>query len=338
MIRKSLGRAMNINKKQLFRLVKFVAQLKENRYPNCKSFSDEMRRTDIDGNINISCSAKTIQRDIKLLKEYFNAPIEFNTELNGFYLTNHGWNFNTPIYSEEELIASVFGAKLAEDIMPEPLKSEIRRAVDMQLTDNNPDFLDTATISTFIAASGVKVKINPVVFGKLFKAWQHHKSVRILYKGHEDEKEQERQIDPYIITYYNSAWYIKAFCYLRNGIRIFAIHRIKQVEILDNTFAVPPEILKTPFKGEPFEFEEVKDIEIWCSPEIAGYVLERSEVYDQTYEMNEDGSLNLHIKSAPAKSIVKWILSEGGNARLIKPKELSDEIRKQAEKVVIRHI
>ncbi len=328
---------MNINKKQLYRLVKFVGELKENRYPNCKSFSDEMRKTDIEGNINISCSAKTIQRDIKLLKDYFKAPIAFSTELNGFYLTSHGWNFNPPIYSEEELLASVFGAKLAEDILPEPLKSEIRRAVDMQLTDNNPDFLDTATISTFIAASGVKVKIDPIVFGKLFKAWQHHKSVKILYKGHEDEKEHERQIDPYIITYYNSAWYIKAFCHLRNGIRIFAIHRIKQVEILDETFEVPTEILKTPFKGEPFEFNEVKDIEIWCSPEIAGYVLERSEVYDQTYKMNEDGSLNLYIKSAPSRSIIKWILSEGGNTRLIKPKELAEEIRKQADTVRVFH-
>ncbi|MEI6056131.1 MAG: WYL domain-containing protein [Lentisphaerota bacterium] len=328
---------MNINKKQLYRLVKFIGELKENRYPNCKSFADELRKADIYENVNISCSAKTVQRDIKLLKDYFKAPIEFNTELNGFYLTNHGWNFNTPVYSEEELIASVFGAKLAEDIMPEPLKSEICRAVDMQLADNNPDFLDTATISTFIAASGVKVKIDPVVFGKLFKAWQHHKSIRIIYKGHEDEHENQRQIDPYIITYYNSAWYIKAFCRLRNGIRIFAIHRVKQVELLDKTFEVPPEILKTPFKGEPFEFDEVKNIEIWCSPEIAGYVLERSEVYDQTYEMNEDGSLNLHIKSAPARSIIKWVLSEGGNARLIKPKELVEKIRKQAITVTENH-
>ncbi|MEI6056867.1 MAG: WYL domain-containing protein [Lentisphaerota bacterium] len=338
MRRKRSGSVMNINKKQLFRLVKFIGQLKENRYPNCKSFSDEMRRTDIDGNINISCSAKTIQRDIKLLKEYFNAPIEFNTELNGFYLTNHGWNFNTPIYSEEELIASVLGAKLAEDIMPEPIKSEIRRAVDMQLTDNNPDFLDTATISTFIAASGVKVKIDPVVFGKLFKAWQHHKSVKMLYKGHEDEAEHERQIDPYIITYYNSSWYVKGYCHLRNAVRIFAIHRIKQIEILDKSFETPTDILKEPQKGEPFEFEEVKDIEVWCAPEIAGYVLERSEVYKQTYEMNEDGSLNLHIKSAPAKSIIKWILSEGGNARLIKPKELAEEIKMQAKKVILIHV
>ena len=294
---------MNINKKQLYRLVKFVGELKENRYPNCKSFSDELQNSDIDDNVNIRCSAKTIQRDIRLLKEYFDAPIEFNAEINGFYLSNHGWDFNVPLYSEEELLASVLGAKFAQDLMPEPIKSEIRRAVDMQLSDNNPDFLDTATISTFIAASGVKVKINPVAFGKLFKAWQHHKSVKIRYKGHNDLKEAERQIDPYVITYYNSAWYVKAYCHLRNEVRVFAIHRISQVELLNTTFDVPTDILKDPIIRQPFEFDEVKNIEIWCSPEIAGYVLERSQAYKQTYEMNEDGSVNLHIESASPYSI-----------------------------------
>lgn len=328
---------MNIGKKQLYRLVKFVGELKENRYPNCKSFAAELRDTDIDDNINITCSTKTIQRDIKLLKEYFHAPIEFNQELNGFYLTNHGWDFNAPIYSEEELLASVLGAKFAQDLMPEPLKSEIRRAVDMQLSDNNPDFLDTATISTFIAASGVKVKIDPIAFGKLFKAWQYHKSVNIRYKSNNEKKESDRQIDPYIITYYNSAWYLKAYCHLRKEIRVFAIHRITNVELLASTFEIPAEILKESNLKQPFEFEEVKDIEIWCSPEIAGYVLERNQAYKQTFEMNEDGSVNLYIKSAPPNVIVKWILSEGGKAKLIKPKDLADDIRKQAEKTVFIH-
>ncbi|MEI6056924.1 MAG: hypothetical protein WCR55_12810 [Lentisphaerota bacterium] len=126
---------VNINKKQLYRLLKFVGELKENRYPNCKSFTEELNKVDIDDNVSINCSTKTIQRDIKLLKEYFKAPIEFNTEFNGFYLTNHGWDFNAPLYSEEELLASVLGAKFAQDLMPEPLKSEIlAKAVEGPIT------------------------------------------------------------------------------------------------------------------------------------------------------------------------------------------------------------
>ena len=88
---------MNINKKQLYRLIKLIGKLKENRYPNCSSFAEELKEANIDDNLNISCSAKTVQRDIKLLKDYFNAPIEFNGEKNGFYLKHHGWRFTPPI-------------------------------------------------------------------------------------------------------------------------------------------------------------------------------------------------------------------------------------------------
>lgn len=53
--------------------------------------------------------------------------------------------------------------------------------------------------------------------------------------------------------------------------------------------------------------------------------------------MNEDGSVNLHIESAPPYSIAKWVLSEGGNAKLIRPKELADDIKKQAERIIAIH-
>ena len=183
--------------------------------------------------------------------------------------------------------------------MSEPLKSEIRKAVAFKLSENNPDFFDIAMISTFIAASEVKVKINPVIFEKIFLSWKIHKTIKIVYHKHYKDEDEERIIDPYIISYYNSAWYLKGHCHLREDCIIFAIHRIKEVEILDTTFDIPSDILKTTIKGSPFKFEEVKNVEVWRSSDIAGYVLERSGAYTQTYEMHEDGSLTLHSKSAP---------------------------------------
>ncbi len=39
---------MPISKKQLIRLVRLVASLKENRYPNCSSFAAELRISELD--------------------------------------------------------------------------------------------------------------------------------------------------------------------------------------------------------------------------------------------------------------------------------------------------
>lgn len=103
---------MPLSKKQLVRLVRLVAQLKENRYPNCSSFSEEMRRADLDENVNIACTPKTIFRDIQTLKSDFDAPIAFDKARNGYYLKHHGWNFSCPqIYDDSEMLAAVLGAR-----------------------------------------------------------------------------------------------------------------------------------------------------------------------------------------------------------------------------------
>ncbi len=130
-----------MQKKQLLRLIKLVSELKENRFPNCVSFAERLRRADTEDNIPVSCGVKTIRRDIKLLKEQFNAPIYFDYERNGFGLRHHGWNFQCPYIEEEDLFAAVFGARVAEQMLPSPVNNRIRLATDAKLTTNNPDFL-----------------------------------------------------------------------------------------------------------------------------------------------------------------------------------------------------
>lgn len=311
---------MLINKKQLYRLIRLASELKQNRYPNCKSFADEMTKCDME------CSTKTIQRDFNLLKNYYNAPIEFDFAMNGYYLKHHGWEFNAPLYSESELLTSVLGAKIAEDIMPEPLKSQIKESLDQILSSNNPDFLDTATINTFIAASGVEVKIDPKVFGILFNSWQKHNSLEIVYEALHG-KESVRIINPYVISYFNSAWYVKAYCHLRNDTRVFAIHRIKKATANGKTFEVPKDIMKGTIVGRPFNSQELSDVELWCSNEIAGYIIERADANRQEYVYNDDGSINLTIKSAPYHTLVRWILTEGNNIKVLKPESLVKDIK-----------
>ncbi|MCP4177933.1 MAG: WYL domain-containing protein [bacterium] len=325
---------MNITtrSKQLIRLVRFTAELKENRYPNAKSFSKKLTEMQFDSGYSLSCSEKTIYRDIELLKNRFDAPIKFSHENNGYYLVHHGWNFSPPPVSDEELLAAVFGAKIAEDIMPEPLRSEIRNAVDMQLAGNNPDFLDTTALETFITASGIEVEIKPKVFKVIFTAWEYHNSVNIEYKTI-DGSTSKRFIDPHIITYYEGAWYVKSYCHLRNEIRVFAIHRIINAELSDKEFELDESIAHENIKGHPFNFKTINDIEIWCSNEIAGYVIERSKSQNQKIKVNEDGSVNVYIKSASPREILEWVLSEGGCAKIIKPQILVDEIKSRAIKI-----
>ena len=324
------------NKKQLIRLIKLVAELKENRYPNCHSFAEKLRRSDISENLNVTCTAKTIQRDIRALKDDFGAPIEFDSGNNGYYLSHHGWDFLCPPLQDEEMMASVFGAKVAEDIFPEPVKSQIRKAVDAQLAGDNPDFLDTAFIKTLIVASGAKADIDPGIFRTVFSAWQGRKAIDIRYVSH-DGAVSRRRVEPHVLTYFNGAWYIKGYCLKSDATRLFAVHRIKSAEITEKTFEPDKKIIDSVIEGDVFDYDKVKDVEIWLAPESANYAKERKLRKGEKLTFKKDGSAVLHLPEAVPGEIIRLVMSECGKAKLLKPAGLARRIAKIADDIAVVH-
>ena len=110
--------------------------------------------------MEIDCGKKTILRDMKVLKEEFHCPLAFDRARNGCYLRHHGWDFIAPaLLDENEMLAAVIGARIAEEIFPVPLKNRIRNAVDYLLQNNNPDFLDTADMESLSILSGLHINL-----------------------------------------------------------------------------------------------------------------------------------------------------------------------------------
>ena len=73
-------------------------------------------------------------------------------------------------------------------------------------------------------------------------------AVRDGYKmriGYEDGdgRPTERVIQPFAVAYYVEATLICAWCELRGGIRHFRTDRVTDAEVLDETFAIPKQVM-----------------------------------------------------------------------------------------------
>jgi len=327
---------MPTNKKQLKRMIKFVAMLKENRYPNCNSFVNILRKEDFDNNVNISCTAKTVQRDIRTLREEFSAPIEYDSERRGYYLTHHGWDFPCPLFEEHEMLASVIGARIAEDILPEPLKSQIRQAVDFQLTTNNPDFLDTAFVKSLKVSSGLKVNIKPEVFITIFNAWKEQHTVNITYSDISD-RQSDRELEPHALVFRDSAWFVRGYCLLRNEPRTFAMQRILKAEQTDNYFDPDLNIINSIEADSIFTYEQYKNIKILCSKKIHNFIEERPVHSNQKVEHHQDGTFTLFIPAMARHEAVQFVLYQMGDATALYPPELVAKIAKISANLADRH-
>lgn len=328
---------MPINKKQLQRLIRLVSLLKENRYPNCATVAAMMQKADIDENLNVACSPKTIFRDIQTLKNDFNAPIKFDKVRNGYYLAHHGWSFPCPrIYDDSEMLAAVLGARIAEHIVPEPMQRQIRDAVDYLLINNNPDFLDKAQIDSLVIIPSNRTPINAEVFMPLFYAWQNHHICRIEYLDSR-ENISVRKFEPHSLAFFDGIWYSKGFCYQRKEMRTLVLARMKSVTMTPEVFTPNCKIINTVSEDDIFGADMVSDAIIHCDAYLAKFIKTRPLHPTQTVRDLPDGTSELYVARIPRYRLLTWIMHQCGRATLIQPETLKEELVKFANKIEKKH-
>lgn len=323
------------NRVQLKRLVKIVDLLREERYPNSKRIVAELEKSvtdDLNELDNLTCSEKTAERDIKLLKEEFHCPLAFDRANNGYYLTDKDWDFFYPaILDETEMLAMFLGLRLAEQIMPDPLKSEIQRAVEYLLSTNNPEFRDRSFVRQLSLHTMHQATIKPEIFMPTFQAWQKHRLLKIVYHDR-DRSITERIVEPHALVYYENTWYIKTFCHLRDKVRTFMLHRIESAEMLTETFTPNPEIYEAAKPGNLLQFEKIPNIKIRFHRSIHDSLYAKPLHKDQVIDFDETSEyLLLHLPECSEEVVLPWVLAQMGKAEILEPESLREKVFKVVE-------
>ena len=320
---------MPLQKFQLLRLKRISALLKENRYPNAKTLVAEFRRMDLEENLNISCVEKTIQRDMKLLKEEFNCPLAFDRARNGYYLKHHGWDFIAPVLLDDnEMLAAVIGARIAEAIFPSPLKNQVRAAVDYLLQNNNPDFLDTANIASMNILSGLYARLAPEIFMTVFTAWQQHRCIRINYADYAGNA-TSRIIEPHTLVFYENSWYTKGWCHLKKAPRTFALQRIRQAELLNGTFEPDKTILASVNVDDFLGFQKIEMVKLKTTPIVRERLI-ASPLHSQQLI---DGDV-VTIPAINKETLFPFLLAHKEDAILLEPAALRAEFKAELQKIL----
>ena len=321
---------MPVQKSQLHRLMRIAALLKENRYPNSETLVKEFRRIAVEEELEIECGKKTILRDMKVLESEFGCPLAFDRARNGYYLKHHGWDFIAPaLLDENEMLAAVIGARIAEEIFPSPLKNRIRNAVDYLLQNNNPDFLDTANMESLNILSGLYANLEPVIFQTIFLGWQSRRRVRIAYANWQGEL-TERVIEPHTLVFFNNSWYTKAFCLLKKQPRTFALLRIKKAELLDSVFDPDKAIIASVNPDDFLGFEKIQNVKLHAVS-CALDRLKSSPLHTHQI-IHADGTVE--IPAVAKEALFPFILSQAGNIQLLEPAELKAELKATLQKML----
>ncbi len=323
---------MPVNKKQILRMIKLVALLKRNSYPNATSFVKILREADLMENLNIACTERTFMRDIAVLKLDFKAPIEFDHEHNGYCLMRAEWEFQAPMLADDALLTAMLGGRVAEDVLPSPLKEQVTRAVDSHLAASDTTFFDRTFLESLLVASGSKTTITPEIFEALFQAWRKRLVIHLTYKKGSTGEIQEYDFEPHILASFKGNWYVKGYPRNEKKPVCLAIFRIQQTSKGQGTFRQDKKLLADTRRNGLFDYPKIEGITVRCASAIAYYLYEQERAKHLKITPQEDGSLIVVLPPSPEYEALRWILGEGGNVEVLEPIELREKVRDMALK------
>ncbi|MEI3002112.1 MAG: WYL domain-containing protein [Victivallis sp.] len=316
---------MQNNAKQLIRMIRFISETKQGNYPNSVTFAERLRKMDQEENLNIACSAKTVEREIRSLKHDFHAPLEFDRVRNGYYLRYPDWQFECPVLCEDFITMSLVGMQLADGILPQPEKRKLRQAVAQQLSMNDSGLMNGAFLETLLMASGVKAEIPPKIFETVFTAWRDKQLLELDYRG-KDDRISHRLFEPHIVAFHRGCWYAKGYQRPEKAVKVLALQRITSAKFGLDDFIPDRELLMQTRKNGLFNYERIPGIRLRCASSIAFYLREHHSVKKFKMEQQPDGSVIIELQPAIEHEVIRWVLGEAGRIEVLAPLVLREKI------------
>lgn len=314
--------------------------LKENRYPNHPRLVEEMRHLDIAGAYSIT--QKTIQRDVLFLKSDYNAPIEYDFARRGYYLTDPTWNLDVPVLKKDEMEAAILSTRLAEMILPNPIGSNVRQAIDSLVATSDIPCVNEKTALLGLIASGSKVQIKPEIFEVVFNSWRVRHLLLLTYTRATDNITADLLVEPHILAFHEGFWYLKVrllktnrVAYETKDIVTLAVHRIVHITELPQSFATDHAIIQDSKNGKIFDFPMVHNVHLRLRRKGILFGTE-AFVYSSIKKRN-DKSIDILIPEIEEYKVLNFVLMWPGEAKIIAPQFLVAKVHSAAQLILKDH-
>lgn len=258
-----------------------------------------------DDTLNIGFSKRTLQRDIKEIRNVFGIDIEYSKSNKGYYISQsetENMNFQRMM----EAFDMFNSLNLAQDLTPF-IHLEKRRP---QGTEN--------------------------LYG-LLHAIKNRLQIKFTYQKFWEEELSQRLVEPYALKEFKNRWYIMAKDSRDNNIKSFALDRLTNLEITNLNYQYPDNYSIEQSYRYCFGIispndEEPQDIILSFDP-FQGKYIKTLPLHDtQQVLVDNDEEMKIKLKLCLTHDLVMELLSFGDNMKVIEPKSLADQIKQAHEK------
>lgn len=258
-----------------------------------------------DDTLNLGFSKRTLQRDLGEIRNIFGIDIEFSKSQKGYYISqNETENMNFQRMMEAfDMFNSL---NLAQDLTP------------------------------FIHMEKRKPQGTENLYG-LLHAIKNRFKIKFTYQKFWEEENSQRLVEPYALKEFKNRWYVMAKDSKDRTIKSFALDRLSNLEITNQTFQYPDnynieQSYRYCFGIISPNGEEPRDIILSFTP-FQGKYIKTLPLHDtQQILEDNDEELKIQLKLCLTHDLFMELLSFGDNMKVLEPKSLADQIKQAHEK------
>lgn len=312
-------------------LMKIDQAIRNGEYPNANKLNKVW---------GTEFSRSTFGRYIRTLQDDYGAPIEYDFQKNGYYYTDNIFYIKQVMLKEGELLTLSTILPLLEQYKNTPLEESYRNLMN-KLIEMLPENI---TVDSALINNEVHFISDPIttlekgVFENVLKATKAHFTLQMEYKTAQNTDYEERRFDPYHMICQKGSWYVLGYSHHAQAIRLYAMPRIRNSKITKDKFSIPKDFKLEQHidvqmgawgnSGEKFK------VEIEFVKGLKTYVMERTWHKGQTMKENPDGSVYLSFETNQLSQVAAWVMSFGGSARILGPKELKNRVGDAAREIL----
>ena len=159
----------------------------------------------------------------------------------------------------------------------------------------------------------------------LWQAILERRVTTLRYFGRNRGQETVRQIEPLRLGYADGAWYLTAYCRVRQEERAFRLDRIESLHVETARFHPRPPV---PRREGP-----AIDVLVRFRGDISRWVRERQH-WSFVAEEGASDQVLARYRLSDLDEIAPWLLGWGTAAEVIAPRELRERIRQEARSLI----
>lgn len=278
-------------------------------------------------------SVRTIYRDVDTISRA-GIPVTTFQGADGGIGIVEGYKLDKNLLTSEDVLSILAGLKglnsINEDIKIKILIEKLSSIA------NKSDYITTGNEILIDLSSWNKNDKLATLIKDIKRAIHEKRFITFSYYGGTSETVSERKVEPYVIVFKDSHWYLYAFCLLRNDFRLFKIRRMNELAVSDSVFVSRQySIESVEWDGDIPKGEDKTAVLLF--DKCMKYAV--SDVFDMdNRKILKNGKIKVSFNLTEESWVYGFILGFGDKVEVVEPPELRGKIRDIAKSIYDKYI